>query len=287
VPAAISHTIWSIIDLDKSKSELKAPERGGTKSLWLSEIWNEVSNLMILLSSAINIVPYYLLGRRFRTEFIQVFCCLCANKLLGSAGGNKSDQHGSANRVAFSGDTLTMLYMMNGSAVMRGKQNSDEVTSFTNLNQLRRHSHRLSLAQELSLISKEKRGAKFTFDALKRLLKPQRRNSPVGFIPSRTRYSLCPTVQGCESDHCFAVRLKAKTPRNKPSNEHSSLDNADTNSQKSKNLSRRISFFITQRSMEYDTDSTLPQNKSINHLHQITEFSSSTEANQFDIPQHL
>lgn len=38
---------------------------------------NELSNLMVTLNSAINIVPYYFFGRRFRREFIRLFCkCL-------------------------------------------------------------------------------------------------------------------------------------------------------------------------------------------------------------------
>ena len=34
----------------------------------------EVSNLLVILNSAINIVPYYLFGRKFRREFWRLFC---------------------------------------------------------------------------------------------------------------------------------------------------------------------------------------------------------------------
>lgn len=35
---------------------------------------NEVGNFFVLLNSAINIVPYYLFGRKFRSEFWRLFC---------------------------------------------------------------------------------------------------------------------------------------------------------------------------------------------------------------------
>ena len=40
-------------------------------------VLSEVGNFMVILNSAINIVPYYLFGRRFRREFWKLFChCL-------------------------------------------------------------------------------------------------------------------------------------------------------------------------------------------------------------------
>lgn len=35
---------------------------------------NEVANFLVILNSAINIVPYYFFGRKFRTEFWRLFC---------------------------------------------------------------------------------------------------------------------------------------------------------------------------------------------------------------------
>lgn len=41
---------------------------------------NEVGNFFVLLNSAINIVPYYLFGRKFRNEFWRLFCACCFDK---------------------------------------------------------------------------------------------------------------------------------------------------------------------------------------------------------------
>ena len=46
-------------------------------------IINEVSNFLVIINSAINIVPYYFFGKRFRKEFWRLFCkcCLTRNEL--------------------------------------------------------------------------------------------------------------------------------------------------------------------------------------------------------------
>ena len=46
-------------------------------------IINEVSNFLVIINSAINIVPYYFFGKRFRNEFWRLFCkfCLTRNEL--------------------------------------------------------------------------------------------------------------------------------------------------------------------------------------------------------------
>ncbi|CAG5128914.1 unnamed protein product [Candidula unifasciata] len=41
---------------------------------------NEVGNFLVLLNSAINIVPYYLFGRKFRLEFLRIFCSCTLDK---------------------------------------------------------------------------------------------------------------------------------------------------------------------------------------------------------------
>lgn len=41
---------------------------------------NEVGNFLVLLNSAINIVPYYLFGRKFRIEFLRIFCSCMLDK---------------------------------------------------------------------------------------------------------------------------------------------------------------------------------------------------------------
>lgn len=41
------------------------------------QIINEVGNFLVIINSAINIVPYYLFGKRFRKEFWRLFCKVC------------------------------------------------------------------------------------------------------------------------------------------------------------------------------------------------------------------
>ncbi|XP_064607190.1 FMRFamide receptor-like [Liolophura sinensis] len=60
VPALIGRMIWAF--------DATAPS---TKEYY---ILNEVGNLLVLLNSAINIVPYYFFGNKFRKEFGQLFC---------------------------------------------------------------------------------------------------------------------------------------------------------------------------------------------------------------------
>ena len=63
-PALISRMIWAF---DYQKAFVSAP--------WYT--FNEVSNFLVILNSAVNIVPYYFFGKRFRSEFWKIFCkCL-------------------------------------------------------------------------------------------------------------------------------------------------------------------------------------------------------------------
>ncbi|CAL1532963.1 unnamed protein product, partial [Lymnaea stagnalis] len=48
--------------------------RPGTVNLRPIFTLNEVSSFLVILNSAINIVPYYLFGRKFRSEFWRLFC---------------------------------------------------------------------------------------------------------------------------------------------------------------------------------------------------------------------
>ncbi|XP_062600886.1 FMRFamide receptor-like [Saccostrea cucullata] len=60
-PALISRMIWAF---DYQKAFVSAP--------WYT--FNEVSNFLVILNSAINIVPYYFFGKRFRNQFWKIFC---------------------------------------------------------------------------------------------------------------------------------------------------------------------------------------------------------------------
>ncbi|CAL8101442.1 unnamed protein product [Calicophoron daubneyi] len=61
LPAAISHISWGVI-----------PPKDTQKMFWF--LLNEIGNLLIVVNSAINLVPYYMFSRRFRRHFIQIFC---------------------------------------------------------------------------------------------------------------------------------------------------------------------------------------------------------------------
>lgn len=43
-------------------------------------IINEVGNFLVIINSAINIVPYYFFGKRFRKEFWRLFCTCCLTR---------------------------------------------------------------------------------------------------------------------------------------------------------------------------------------------------------------
>ncbi|TGZ72901.1 hypothetical protein CRM22_001806 [Opisthorchis felineus] len=60
-PAAISHFSWGVIPLADM-----------TKLPWY--LLNEIGNLLVVVNSAINLVPYYLFSRRFRRQFTLLFC---------------------------------------------------------------------------------------------------------------------------------------------------------------------------------------------------------------------
>ncbi len=69
MPALVSRTVWAF-------------EQNPTafKRMRLYTL-NEVGNFLIVLNSAINIVPYYFFGRRFRKQFWSLFCaCLLEYK---------------------------------------------------------------------------------------------------------------------------------------------------------------------------------------------------------------
>lgn len=61
IPAAISHISWAVIPPEETQ-----------KSFWF--LLNEVGNLLIVINSAINLIPYYIFSRRFRRQFTQMFC---------------------------------------------------------------------------------------------------------------------------------------------------------------------------------------------------------------------
>lgn len=69
MPALVSRGIWAFVE--DSRDFKKMP----------LYILNEIGNFLIVLNSAINIVPYYFFGRRFRRQFWNLFChCLLGYK---------------------------------------------------------------------------------------------------------------------------------------------------------------------------------------------------------------
>lgn len=48
--------------------------------LWSYNLFSEVANLLVTLNSAINIVPYYFFGKKFRQQFWRVFCSCVLTK---------------------------------------------------------------------------------------------------------------------------------------------------------------------------------------------------------------
>jgi len=65
-PALVSRTIWAFAD-DPSRAFTDLP----------LYTLNETANFLVLLNSSVNIVPYYFFGRRFRRQFLALFCPYC------------------------------------------------------------------------------------------------------------------------------------------------------------------------------------------------------------------
>lgn len=63
-PALISRMVWAF-------------ENSLAISQWPWIVFGEVSNFLVIVNSAVNIVPYYFFGRKFRRQFWRLFCrCL-------------------------------------------------------------------------------------------------------------------------------------------------------------------------------------------------------------------
>jgi len=85
---------------------------------------NEVGNFLVIVNSAINIVPYYLFGKRFRKEFWRVFCkCFLTNQELRKMTRNLSF---SVDRRRISQCSAASQYELNGfqKAVPRHRDSS-------------------------------------------------------------------------------------------------------------------------------------------------------------------
>ncbi|KAL3851902.1 hypothetical protein ACJMK2_015598 [Sinanodonta woodiana] len=65
-PALISRMIWAFNMTAASK--------------WPFHVMNEVGNFLIIINSAMNILPYYFFGKKFRKEFWRLFCVCFFNK---------------------------------------------------------------------------------------------------------------------------------------------------------------------------------------------------------------
>ena len=65
-PALVSRTIWAFAD-DPSRAFTDLP----------LYTLNETANFLVLLNSSVNIIPYYFFGRRFRRQFLALFCPYC------------------------------------------------------------------------------------------------------------------------------------------------------------------------------------------------------------------
>jgi hypothetical protein len=66
-PALVSRTLWAFEE-DPSAAFTRLP----------MYTLNEVANFLVLLNSSVNIVPYYFFGRRFRRQFLALFCPRCS-----------------------------------------------------------------------------------------------------------------------------------------------------------------------------------------------------------------
>lgn len=75
LPALVSRALWAFVPL---------PHFAFT-DLPLYTL-NETANFLVVLNSSVNILPYYFFGRRFRREFLSIFC-RCFRRAGGGVGG--------------------------------------------------------------------------------------------------------------------------------------------------------------------------------------------------------
>ncbi|ESO91158.1 hypothetical protein LOTGIDRAFT_153588 [Lottia gigantea] len=66
VPALVARMMWAFSTLGKLSRNYHT--------------FSEVSNFLVILNSAINILPYYFFGKKFRKEFWRLFCACFFNK---------------------------------------------------------------------------------------------------------------------------------------------------------------------------------------------------------------
>ncbi|XP_053377870.1 FMRFamide receptor-like [Mercenaria mercenaria] len=109
-PALISRMVYAI-DFHRA-----------TGSMTFHKI-NEVGNFLIIVNSAINIVPYYFFGKRFRREFWRLFCkCFLTNQELQKIKRNYSFSIDN-NRRRISQCSAASQYEMNGFQLNNDQEN--------------------------------------------------------------------------------------------------------------------------------------------------------------------
>jgi len=90
-PALVSRIIWAFAD-NSSRAFSDLPLYA----------LNETANFLVLLNSSVNIVPYYFFGRRFRRQFLALFCPYCGSGRRAARGRARSDSAANDSVGAFS-----------------------------------------------------------------------------------------------------------------------------------------------------------------------------------------
>ena len=81
MPAVASHVVWAFYS---QTYQQRLP----------SYVLNEIANFLVTLNSAVNIVPYYFFGRRFREEFCRLFCGRCVSMYARGRGRGVAGEGG-------------------------------------------------------------------------------------------------------------------------------------------------------------------------------------------------
>lgn len=185
-PALISRMVYAI-DFDKA-----------TGSMTFHKI-NEAGNFLIIVNSAVNIVPYYFFGKRFRREFWRLFCmcCLSQQELRKM---KRSLSFSVDNRRRISQCSVASLHELNGFSVKDDQLVVNRHRSCSPLFVSTENSKRESIQTTYTLDND--RLSHSSLDKMKR------RHSRLNSLPSRSASLTFDKIKQASSDPLSCVTLK-------------------------------------------------------------------------------
>lgn len=118
VPAAINHVLWGFIT-------------ESTEPNIFRYLTNEIGNFLIILNSAINIMPYYLFGRKFRQELLGLFCSrqVMSDTKMVNISMNSLENHSVHHAKSRAAVQTTTFGSVDGRRLMKGRRSKNSSKS--------------------------------------------------------------------------------------------------------------------------------------------------------------